>query len=222
MNSHTIQVKSIENATHNVLKIVAEKPPKYNFVSGQATKVAINKPGWEDEKRPFTFTSLPEDDYLEFVIKVYPTHQSVTNELLNLKEGEELIIENAWGAINYQGEGTFIAGGAGITPFVSILRNLYAQNKLGNNKLIFANDLETDIIYKEEFEKILGDNFINILSQQKTDKYAYGHLTETFLKKNIPDLGKFVYLCGPPSMMETVERQLANLKVSSELIIKEK
>ena len=222
MNLHTIRVRSVEKTTHNVLRIVTEKPPQYHFESGQATEVSINKPGWEDEKRPFTFTSLPQDDYLEFVIKVYPTHQSVTNELLNLKEGEELIIENAWGAINYLGEGTFIAGGAGVTPFISILRNLHAQNKLGNNKLIFANDLETDIIYKEAFEKIMGDNFINILSQQKTAKYAYGYITETFLKKNIPDFGKFVYLCGPPPMMAAVEKQLANLKVSSELIIKEK
>ena len=118
MNLHTIRVKSIENATHNVFRIVTEKPPRYHFESGQATEVSINKPGWEDEKRPFTFTSLPEDDYLEFFIKVYPTHQSVTNELLNLKEGEKLIMDNAWGAINYRGEGTFIAGGAGVTPFV--------------------------------------------------------------------------------------------------------
>ena len=209
MGIHILKVKTVDKATHDVLRIVTGKPQNYRFIPGQATEVAINKEGWEDEKRPFTFTSLPEDDYLEFTIKIYPTHLGVTNELLNLKKGEELIIENAWGTINYLGEGIFIAGGAGVTPFVSILRNLHAQNKLGNNKLIFANDSEADIIYKEEFENILGDNFINILSQQKTGKYAYGYITETFLKKNIPDFSKFVYLCGPPPMMAAMERQLA-------------
>jgi hypothetical protein len=39
-----------------------------------------------DEKRPFTFTSLPHHDYLEFVIKTYPPRKSVTNELLQLKK----------------------------------------------------------------------------------------------------------------------------------------
>lgn len=142
--------------------------------------------------------------------------------LMNLKEGEELIIENSWGAINYLGEGAFIAGGAGVTPFISILRDLHSKNKMGDNKVIFANDKEEDIINKEEFENILGDNFINILSQQKTSKYAYGYITETFFKKNILDFSKFVYLCGPPSMMEAVEKQLANLNVAPESIIKEK
>lgn len=50
MNSHTIQVKSIENATHNVLRIVTEKPPRYHFEAVQATEVSINKPGWKQWK----------------------------------------------------------------------------------------------------------------------------------------------------------------------------
>lgn len=222
METHILKVKTVSRVTHNVLRIVIEKPPQYSFKSGQATEVSINKPGWKDEKRPFTFTSLPVDSNLEFTIKIYPSHKGVTNELLNLKTGDELIIGDAWGNINYMGEGAFIAGGAGVTPFISILRNLHSKNKMGDNKLIFANDKEEDIINKEEFENILGDNFINILSQQKTSKYAYGYITETFLKKNIPDFSKFVYLCGPPSMMEAVEKLLANLNVPSVSIIKEK
>jgi ferredoxin-NADP reductase len=222
METHILKVKAVSRVTHNVLRIVIEKPSQYNFKSGQATDVSINKPGWQDKMRPFTFTCLPEDDHLEFTIKTYPSHKGVTNELLKLNKGDELIITDSWGAIDYQGEGTFIAGGAGVTPFISILRNLHSKNKMGDNKLIFANDKEEDIINKEEFENILGDNFINILSQQKTSKYAYGYITETLLKKNIPDFSKFVYLCGPPSMMEAVEKQLANLNVPSESIIKEK
>jgi predicted ferric reductase len=39
-----------------------------------------------------------------------------------LKHGDELIIRDVWGAIEYKGEGVFIAGGAGVTPFIAILR----------------------------------------------------------------------------------------------------
>ncbi len=222
METYILKVNAVTHVTHNVLRIETEKPPQYSFESGQATELSINKPGWQDEKRPFTFTCLPENDHLEFTIKTYPSHKGVTNELLKLNKGDELILRDSWGAINYQGEGIFIAGGAGVTPFISILRNLHSKNKMGSNKLIFANDLEEDIINKEEFEKILGDNFINILSQEKTDKYEHGYITEDFLKSKVSDFTQYFYLCGPPRMEDAVEKILLNLHVDPKSIIKEK
>lgn len=222
MKTHILKVKSVVHVTHNVLKIVTVKPPQYSFNPGQATELSINKPGWQDKKRPFTFTSLPDDDFLEFTIKAYPPHKGVTNELLRLSKGDELIIGDSWGAINYQGEGTFIAGGAGVTPFISILRNLHSQNIMGGNQLIFANDKEEDIINKEEFENILGDSFINILSLEKPDKYEHGYITEDFIKSKVSDFTQYFYLCGPPPMMKAVEIILVNLHVDPKTIIKEK
>ena len=134
MESHIVKIKSIGKVTHDVVKIVLEKPGNYTFTPGQATEVAINKEKWKEERRPFTFTCLPDDDHLEFTIKTYPSHKGVTNELLSLKPGDELIIHDVWGAISYQGEGIFIAGGAGITPFLSIFRHLNSINKIGGNK----------------------------------------------------------------------------------------
>ncbi len=218
---HIIKVKSVDKVTSDVLKIITEKPKNFIFEPGQATEVAINKIGWQNEKRPFTFTSLPENDYLEFVIKTYPSHQGVTNELLQLKKDDELIIGESWGSINYKGEGIFIAGGAGVTPFISIFRNLQSKNEIGSNKLIFANKTQADIINEQEFKKILGKNFINILSGEKIDKYVHGYITEDFLRESITKSNNYFYVCGPQPMMDAVEKQLANLKVPSEAIIKE-
>jgi len=221
MQTHIIEVKKVEHITHDVLKIRTEKPQEFSFKPGQATDLSINKSGWKDEKRPFTFTNLPEDDHLEFTIKTYPSHKGVTNELLKLKKGDELIIGDAWGAINYKGEGVFIAGGAGVTPFISILRDLNSQNKIKGVKLIFANNKEEDIILKEEFENMLGDNFINILAKEKSDKYEHGFITEDFLKSKVSDFSQYFYLCGPPPMEEATEKILADLNVDKKAIIKE-
>lgn len=218
---HVVKIKSIEPATYDVLRIVTDKPAQYIFVPGQATEVSINKNGWRDEKRPFTFTSLPKDDYLEFTIKTYPTHKGVTNELLKAKANDELILRDVFGAIAYKGEGVFIAGGAGVTPFISIFRQLKSTNDLGNNKLIFANKTKRDIILRQELKSLLGDNFSNILSDEKTDEYAYGHITEDFLKATMGSVNQKFYVCGPPPMMDTVERQLADLQVNKQSIIKE-
>ena len=69
---------------------------------------------------------------------------------------------------------------------------------------------------------MLGKNFINILSDEKTDEYAQGQITESFLKANISDFGQQFYLCGPPPMMEAVQKQLSNLGIRKEAIMVEK
>lgn len=221
MEKQLVKIKSIKHATPNVLHIITEKPSDLSFKSGQATEIFILKDGWENEGRPFTFTCLPNDDYLEFMIKTYPSRKGVTNELLSLKADDELIVNDIFGAIEYKGEGTFIAGGAGVTPFISIFRDLKAKNKIGNNKLIFANKTKADIILHDEFHKMLGENFINILSEEKTSGYAHGRISEDFLKKYGTFSDSYFYVCGPPPMMEAIEKQLKALKVPTEQIVKE-
>jgi len=221
MTQQVVRIISINYITPDVIKIVTEKPQHYSFIPGQATEISINKEGWIKEKRPFTFTCLPQHDYLEFSIKTYPSHKGVTNELLQLKEKDELILHDVFGAIAYKGEGIFIAGGAGVTPFICIFRDLESKNLIGNNKLIFANKTKRDIILSTEFKKILDKNFINILSDEKAEGYAHGLITEDFLKAHISDLTKNVYICGPPPMMDAIEKQLANLKIDEKQIIKE-
>lgn len=218
---HVTKVRSIEQVTHDVLRIEIEKPHQYTFNPGQATEVAINKDGWQNEMRPFTFTCLPDDNYLEFTIKTYPSHKGVTAKLLNLTPKDELIIGDAWGTIGYKGEGLFIAGGAGITPFISIFRHLHSKKAIGSNKLIFANKTKADIINKDEFSNILGNNFINILSDEEIGDYGYGLITAEFLTKSGIDLKNQVYICGPPPMMEAVETELMHLNVDKGMIVKE-
>ena len=221
MEKHKVPIKSIEFITHDVLKIVTEKPAHYNFISGQATEVSINKPGWISKRNPFTFTSLPENNFLEFNIKTYPEHKGVTNELLKLKAGDELILHDVFGAISYQGQGVFIAGGAGVTPFISIFRFLQSKNLIGDNKLIFANKKKEDIIREQEFKDLLGTNFINILSDEKADGVAYGKITKDFLKLHIGASVKKVYLCGPPPMMDSILKHLSALGIAKKDIIVE-
>lgn len=221
MDEHYVRIKSIEPVTHDVLRIVTEKPFEYAFTPGQATEVSINKYDWKDEKRPFTFTCIPENNYLEFIVKTYPSRKGVTNQFLQLEKNDELILHDVFGAIGYKGEGVFIAGGAGVTPFISIFRFLHSKNKTGKNKLIFANKTKADMILEEEFQKILGDNFISILADEKVEGYATGKITRDFIKTNSGGLNKLFYICGPPPMMDAIEKQLAELHVPRESIIKE-
>ena len=97
-----VKIISIEPITHDVLRVVAEKPANLMFNAGQAVDISINKQGWEKELRAFTFTSLPNDEYIEFTIKTYPSHNGVTQQLLSLTKGDELIIHDVFGDIAYK------------------------------------------------------------------------------------------------------------------------
>lgn len=218
MEEHVVKILNIEQVTHDVKRFQVEKPAEYKFIPGQATEVSINLPGLKDEKRPFTFTCLNSAPYLEFTIKIYASHNGITQELGKLKTGAELIIRDVWGAITYDGKGVFIAGGAGITPFISIFRDLGAKQELQGNRLIFANKTRADIILEAELKKLLGADFINILSEEKTEGYFYGIIDEPFLKDRIDDFDTKFYVCGPPLMVTAVLKHLDNLGVGEKSI----
>src|SRR5690554_7271395 len=130
MAKSAVTILKIEPLTHDVLRFEVEKPMGYTFVPGQATSVAINQKGREDDARPFTFTSLPDEDHLEFVIKIYADREGMTSALRNVEVGDELLIAKPWGTIAYKGPGLFLAGGAGITPFIAIFKQLQKEDAL--------------------------------------------------------------------------------------------
>ncbi len=216
-----VKITSINHATHDVMHIKTEKPQDLSFHPGQAIDVALTKPGWDKELRPFTFTSLPSEDYLEFFIKTYPDHQGVTNEISKLKQGDTLSIGDVFGDIKYKGEGIFIAGGAGITPFIGIFKMLKDENKIGNNKLIFANKTEADIIEQQFFNELLGTHFINVLSDEEKEGFEHGYINKEILKSHIESSDTCFYLCGPPPMMNAVLKDLDALGIKDDHIVKE-
>lgn len=222
MEEYLVKIFSIEYVTHDVRRYRVTKPEGYSFIPGQATDVSINTPELKNEKRPFTFTCLNTDPYLEFTIKTYSSHHGITYQLSLLEEGAELIIRDVWGAITYKKPGVFIAGGAGITPFIAIFRYLHKNKLMVGNRLIFSNKTIKDIILKDEFEKMLGLNFINTLTREKSDIYENRRIDKTFLMEKIADFNKPFYVCGPDLFVNEIQTTLTELGADSESVIIEK
>ncbi|WP_184550601.1 FAD-binding oxidoreductase [Mucilaginibacter sp. FT3.2] len=218
-----VNILSTRYITHNVKQFRLQKPAGFSFTPGQATELSVNRPGWKDKKNPFTFTSLTDDPYLEFTIKIYPdSDEGVTNQLSKLAVGDELILRDAWGAIEYKGPGYFIAGGAGITPFIAILRYLNKQGKLAGNKLFFSNKTDKDIILADELKSMLGPEAVFLISGQKDSVHDTRRIDETFLKAEVSDFTKHFYVCGPDAMVEQINSILARLGASADLVVFER
>ncbi len=222
MEEHIVKILKVENVTHNVRRFTVSRPDNYSFIPGQATEVSINKELLKDEKRPFTFTGLNDWPTLEFTTKIYTDHHGVTEALGKINEGDELIIRDVWGAINYKGPGVFIAGGAGVTPFIAIFRKLHKDNKLEGNKLIFSNKTENDIILKDELSKMLGKNFYNTLTQEINEKYDHRKIDKAFLQDQIKNINQNFYVCGPDQFVKDVISALGELGAKADSVVFEK
>ena len=205
---HQVRILDIAELTHDVRRYRLERPEGYDFLAGQATEIAIDQEGWREERRPFTFTGLAGDPYLEFTIKSYRDHEGVTNRLGTMQVGETLLVDDAWETIPYRGPGTFVAGGAGITPFLALLRWLAAEGKLDGHRLIFSNSMEKDIILREELEGLAGLDRLFTVTREKVDGLLNERLDAEFLKRHVPDVTGLFYLCGPDRMTEGVKEAL--------------
>ena len=219
---YNVKILKIEQVTPNVKRFVVEKPKGYTFIPGQATSISINKDEWEYEKRPFTFTSLNDDKYLEFIIKIYPERKGVTLEMNSLKSGDELIIGEPWGTINYKNEGVFIAGGAGVCPFIAILGELKRKGKFENNFLIFSNKTSKDIILEKELKEMFKEhpkNLILTLTREKKKNYLNSRINKKFLKKIINRCPKNFYVCGPENFVEDIQKIVIELGCNAESFV---
>lgn len=205
--------------THDVKRFVLEKPPGYTFIPGQSVNVSINLPEWKDKLRPFTFTNLPDDDYLEFMIKIYPHHKGVTQKLESINAGDELILHDIFGAIQYKDTGVFISAGSGITPFLSIFRYLYKKKRTGGNILIYSNKTSEDVIMGESLQKMLKDNFITIYTRENVVGFIEKRIDRDFLIDHIKNFKQHFYLCGPESFVNDLKRILLSLGATTDHII---
>lgn len=224
---HRVKLLMTEFVTHDVKRFIVEKPHNYQFEPGQAMEMSIDHPQWQDEKHPFTFTSLNDDEVLEFIIKGYPTddypdHHGFTEKLHQLQPGAELLIREPWGTINYEGPGVFIAGGAGVTPFIAILRMLRQRQQLADQTLIFSNKTSQDVILEKEFRDMFADQgklILTLTREKDPDRYEFGRVNAQFLQDKIQDFSQNFYVCGPPAMVSDIKQTLKELGADSQEIV---
>ena len=220
----TVRILNIQQVTHNVRRYVLEKPAGYRFEPGQATELSLDEDGWRDKKNPFTFTALTDDPNLEFTIKSYfdTGGDGVTERLYGYRPGQSLILRDVWGTITYKGPGTFIAGGAGVTPFIAILRDLHHNRKLEGHTLVASNRTEADIILRDEFESFRGLETIWTVTDDPQSSLLHERVDAAFLNRHVRNFDRNFYLCGPDDMVKDLRATLKDLGANVENVTWEK
>lgn len=216
---HRVTLLMSEFVTHDVKRFIVTRPEGFSFEPGEGVELAIDHPDWKDEGRPFTPTSLAEDGVLEFTIKGYADREGVTAALHGLAPGAGLLMSKPFGTIHYKGPGVFIAGGAGVTPFIAILRRLARDGAAGGHGLLFSNKTPADVICEKEFRHILGDGCVLTCTGEDAPGFEHRRIDRDFLKAHVADFGQYFYVCGPPAFNEAVNEALKALGAEPELLV---
>ena len=215
---HEAKIKDKKWLTHDVIQFTIEKPENFSYSAGQAIEATLNDPKFKDDWSPFTLTSLNRDEYLQFTIKIYSDHKGMTLALAKLNVGESFIITDPWDSFKNKGPGVFIAGGTGVTPFIALLRQMNVDGNVKGSTLIFSNKTGKDIFLYDEFKRILGEKFINVLTREKKEPYLYGRINKEFLKNHIFNFNQPFYLCGPDNFADDIMKYLKELGAADDLV----
>lgn len=219
---YTTTILLTEFVTHDVKRFIVSKPDGFHCQPGQGVELAIDQGEWRTQRRPFTPTSLARDKVLEFTIKTYPQHHGMTEKLHTLVAGDMLLMSAPFGAIVYRGPGVFIAGGAGITPFIAQLRQLANDNQLAGHSLIFSNKTAADVICEKELRHYLGERAIFSCTRDNTPGYEHRRVDAAFLREKIQDFSQHFYLCGPKKFVSELKETLNGLGANPDALIFEK
>jgi cytochrome-b5 reductase len=181
-------------------------------------------------KRPYTPSSMPgTTGSFDLTVKRYETGL-ISKYLHEQKVGDKVLMSGPnqgghWveGMAKKVG---LVAGGTGITPMISIIRWILIKRLDVDLVLLFANKTEADIIFRGEWERAVREhpNFhcYHVLEHPPAGwPQGTGRITDDILRRHLPPPGPetVIFLCGPPPMVDPLERTLQELGYMEQAII---
>jgi ferredoxin-NADP reductase len=199
-----------------------EKPSEFNFRPGQSSDLTLVDPPESDPEgnvRTFSIASVPFDDQLMFATRMRDT--AFKRSLKRVPLGTPVKVESAIGSFtlhkNSAKPAVFLAGGIGITPFLSIVRQA-DHDRLPHNLYLFSsNRRPEDAPFVEILEKLEKTNphfrFVATMTEVTHSKKKWhgetGLIDKPMLSRYLSDLqGPIYYIAGPPAMVTDMRKML--------------
>ncbi|MEW6722223.1 MAG: FAD-binding oxidoreductase [Candidatus Micrarchaeota archaeon] len=197
----------------SVFRMQPEEGKIPQFVPGQFVFIhALDSEGRSVQKRPYSIASSPSAPYLEFCIRM--VHGSLTSILEGMGIGAVVGIEGPMGHFTYAGErrAAFIAGGTGIAPIMSMLRDIAGKGTEGLFVLFYSVKTQEDIIYRKELAELERSNpgikAVITLTKEERDGWVgeCGRLSHEIISRHLPEAGDFSWwMCGPLEMIKSMK-----------------
>lgn len=204
--------------TSDVTTFVFQPAEPVTWKAGQFAHYVLHHEPTDDRgsDRWFTISSAPFENVITITTRhTDDTGSSFKKKLFSLKEGKRIEVSDISGNFiseNPTKEYVFIAGGIGITPFHSILKQLDHENKQISVTLLYSNR-DQNIVFKNELEEMAKRNpnlHIHYI-------FSPEHIDENKIRELVPDLQKPIfYVSGPEPMVESLGNLLKEMGVTEE------
>jgi ferredoxin-NADP reductase len=214
MASHEVALTGREDIATGTMAFHFVKPTGFSFKPGQAVDIALH----DDSHRLFSLVSAPFEEGLTVATRM--RHGSAFKRALGtLPLGAKLKLKGPQGVMTLHEDrarpAVFIAGGIGITPFMSMLRQA-AYGRLAQRLfLLYANRRSEDAAFLAELQGLARRNpGLRVLARM-TERD--GILDEETVKRFVGDAASPVYyLAGPPGMVEAMSAILKSAGVGDD------
>ncbi|MGE5425471.1 MAG: FAD-binding oxidoreductase [Bacillota bacterium] len=225
MKRGKFRVKNIRWESDDIYTVAIDCERPFAYKAGQFCFLRLN----QDKlyaRHPFTISSAPGDKELLFSIK---NTGRFTAAVSKLQPGDEIMIDGPFGRFvekkNLK-DVVMIAGGVGITPFRSLLRDFNAREKNDYISLLYCAKTEKDLVFRQEFDSLKKDKFapLYVLSNEAVSKpdYYQGRISPEVIKDATRNMAKpTFYICGPEGLKNTAKDILGNMGVSKHDIVVE-
>ena len=179
--------------------------------------------------RPLSIASAPGQDRMDLTVREKPGGFVSPYLLSKVKVGQVFETSGPAGGFYHEPlidgkDLVFIAGGSGITPFMSILRRMDRTGWPLNITLLYGCRTPRDVIFGKELDKLSKNFSYTLVVSEPPGKYKglTGFMDAAFIKQQVGDVsGKTFYLCGPNVMYDFCLPELAKLGVPRHKIKRE-
>ena len=203
-----------------------------NFRAGQYLSLKL-KIGESYVTRPYSICSSPKeatrDGKIAITIKTNPDGFAADWLLDNVKVGDVLVASDPQGQFYYEDlrdkkDVVALAGGSGITPFLSMAKAIVEGSEDFNLTIIYGCRKLDQIIFKDELEDLAKHSdgkvkVVYILSDERVDGYENGFITSDVIKKYAPANEEYsIFICGPEAMYKFAEQEIKSLNLPRRLV----
>ncbi len=195
------------------------KGKEIDYKPGQFLFLQLLRKGKRSSAHPFTISNSPTRRELSVTPKILG---DFTLSIKDTRVGDKAFIDAPYGVFSFLNQPlkdlVFIAGGIGITPFISMLRYIYDQNLDHKITLYWVNRSERNLCFIDELQKMekeLEDfKVVLVMTDQPDWPGEKGRLNAQFMKEYLGNMEeKAFFICGPPAMSEEIARELKELGI---------
>lgn len=232
MPGQPIELIRHETVAEDTMRFHFVKPAGFDFVPGQFVELALIDPPETDAEgnsRAFSLVSAPSEPEISITTRMRDT--AFKRVLKKLPPGAKLLVDGPMGDFTLHRNGTksavFLAGGIGITPFHSIIKNAAEKNLPHKLVLFYSNRRPEDTAFFSELQGIAAKhkNFQMVATMTEMEKSSKpwsgerGFIDAAMLKRHLPSLdGPIFYVAGPPAMVTAMRAMLEKAQVDPDAV----